>query len=65
MRKPKAKRPGLRVIRTNRSEAAGGGESIRWSKVVTAQTRIAEGYYDRDEVRERLLGQVLDELLKH
>jgi len=32
---------------------------------VTAQTRIAEGYYDRDVVREQLLGQVLDELLRH
>jgi hypothetical protein len=32
---------------------------------VTAQTRIAEGYYDRDEVREELLSQVLNELLQH
>ena len=58
------KRPALRVIRTNPSSSS-APERIRWSKVVTAQTRIADGYYDRDEVREELLGQVLNELLQH
>ena len=38
---------------------------IRWSKVMTAQTRVAEGYYDREDVRELLLSEVLDELMKH
>ena len=63
-RKPKAKRPALRVIRTSPS-SSGAPERVRWSKVVTAQTRIADGYYDRDEVREQLLSQVLNELLHH
>ncbi len=57
------KRPALRVIRTNPSSSP-APERVRWSKVVTAQTRIAEGYYDRDEVREELLSQVLNELLQ-
>ena len=63
-RKAKAKRPALRVIRT-KPNSSGAPERVRWSKVVTAQTRIAEGYYDRDEVREQLLSQVLNELLQH
>ena len=29
-----------------------------------ARTRVAEGYYDRDDVRERLLGEVLNELTR-
>lgn len=57
------KRPALRVIRTNPSSSR-APERVRWSKVVTAQTRIAEGYYDRDAVREELLSQVMNELLQ-
>jgi hypothetical protein len=52
------------VIRTNPSEPSPSGP-IRWSKVVSAQARIAEGYYDREDVRELLLGEVLNELLRH
>jgi len=32
---------------------------------MTAQTRIAEGYYDRDDVRDLLLGEVMKELTNH
>ena len=37
---------------------------IRWSKVMTAQARIAVGYYDRDDVRERVLDAVVEELAR-
>jgi hypothetical protein len=36
--------------------------AVRWSKVATAQRRIAAGHYDRDEVREKLVDEVLREL---
>jgi len=42
--------------------ATSPGDSIRWSKVRTAQARIAAGYYDREEVREKVLEAVLDVL---
>jgi hypothetical protein len=39
-------------------------EYIRWSKVMTARARMAVGYYDRDEVREKVLDAVLKELAR-
>ena len=44
---------------------AGVSPRIRWSKVMTAQARVAEGYYDRPEVRELLLSEVLNELIRN
>lgn len=38
---------------------------IRWSKVMTAQARIATGYYDRKDVKEMVLQAVLKELSRH
>jgi hypothetical protein len=38
---------------------------IRWSKVMTAQARIAVGYYERDDVKELILDAVLKELRRH
>ena len=35
---------------------------IRWSRVRTARSRIASGYYDRDDVQSRLVDAVLREL---
>ena len=35
---------------------------VRVGKVRTAQARISAGYYDRDDVRERVLTAVLAEL---
>ncbi len=35
---------------------------VRWARVATARARIAAGYYDRDEIRERLLDAILEEL---
>ncbi|MEO5988618.1 MAG: hypothetical protein ABIU54_00305 [Candidatus Eisenbacteria bacterium] len=35
-------------------------ELVRLSRVAAAQKRIATGYYDRDEVRDRLAEAVLE-----
>jgi hypothetical protein len=35
---------------------------VRWARVEGARARIAAGYYDRTEVRERLLDTLMDEL---
>jgi hypothetical protein len=32
---------------------------------MAAQARIAQGYYDRVDVRDLLLSEVLDELMEH
>lgn len=51
--------PGLSLVRS------GPAEPIRWSKVMTAQARIAVGYYDRPDVLESLADAVLSELDEH
>jgi hypothetical protein len=38
---------------------------VRWSRVMTAQARIAMGYYDRPDVKEMVLDAVLKELKRH
>jgi hypothetical protein len=40
-------------------------ERIRWTRVMTAQARLAVGYYDRPDVLERLADAVLHELEQH
>jgi hypothetical protein len=40
-------------------------ERIRWSRVLSAQARIAADYYDRDDVKEFLVDAVIDELARH
>jgi hypothetical protein len=35
---------------------------VRWERVRNARARITAGYYDRPEVRERVLTAVLDEI---
>jgi hypothetical protein len=54
--------------RTGRSPqltvVARGPESLRWSKVIDAQSRIASGHYDRDDVRTELVEAVLREIRK-
>jgi hypothetical protein len=37
---------------------------VRWSKVKTARARIAADYYERGEVKDRVLDALMDELLK-
>lgn len=38
---------------------------IRLDRVRTALERIANGYYDRDEVRSRLANEVLEEIRRN
>ncbi len=38
---------------------------VRLPKVRAAQQRIANGYYDRDAVRDRLADALLEEILKN
>jgi hypothetical protein len=47
-----------REYRTPRRVDAGG---VRWARVNAARARIAAGYYDRENVRERLLDALLEE----
>ena len=61
-RRAKAKRPLLHVIPSPSDSSEAG--PIRWSKVKIAQSRVAEGYYDREEVRELLLREVMEELTR-
>jgi len=55
--------PGARIVPLPLPHAA-GGESIRWSRVSTAQARIASGYYDRQDVQDRLADALVDELTR-
>lgn len=41
------------------------GEQIRWSRVLSAQARIATDYYDREDVKAILVDAVLEELARH
>jgi len=45
--------------RTPRGGEAGG---VRWARVNAVRARIAAGYYDRANVRERLLDALIEEL---
>jgi hypothetical protein len=38
---------------------------VRWSKVQTAQARIASGYYERDEVECAVVSALVRELKRH
>jgi hypothetical protein len=48
--------------RPRATNASSADISIRWSKVIAAQTRIASHHYDREEVRDQLVSAVLREL---
>ncbi len=37
-------------------------EFIRWPQVANARARVAAGFYDRDDVRSRLVDALLEEL---
>jgi hypothetical protein len=53
-------RPRMRLVPAPAGETEDAG--VRWSRVTGARSRIAAGYYDRVEVRERLLDVLLEEL---
>jgi hypothetical protein len=42
-----------------------GTDRVRWSRVQTAQARIASGYYEREDVQEYVVEQLLRELRNH
>ncbi len=37
-------------------------EYIRWPHIATARARVAAGWYDRDDVKSRLVDELLEEL---
>jgi hypothetical protein len=45
-----------------REPDARGGDGVRGSRVMTAQTRITAGYYQRADVQELVITAVLNEL---
>lgn len=45
-----------------RTPRRSGPDGVRWARVNAARARIAAGYYDRENVRERLLDALLEEL---
>ena len=53
----KTQEPELRVV------SGGAQQLVRLAKVREAQERIANGYYDRAEVRDQLAQALLDELI--
>lgn len=58
-------RPVLRLVtggRATRSARPAARGAVRWEKIRTARARISAGFYDRPDVRERVLAAVLDEL---
>ena len=52
--------PKLSVVKGGRT--ADHEPSVRWDRVRNARARISAGYYDRPDVRERVLSAVLDEI---
>ena len=57
--------PQLRVVQGGRDHSSsedGRDATVRWERVRSARARISTGYYDRPEVRERVLTAVLDEI---
>ena len=66
-----SKHPGARGTRTARKSSSRASRRwvpsrdanlVRWSKVLTAQARIAVNYYDRPDVKQMVLDAVLREL---
>jgi hypothetical protein len=58
-RKRTSKRSAERGARAPRSAAE---VSVRWSRILSAQARIAAGYYELEEVRESVVDALLDEM---
>ncbi len=59
-----ARRPRTRTTRRAAIPVATAPPPVRLTRVRTALKRIATGYYDRDDVRDRLVAAVLAELRK-
>lgn len=52
----------IRLVSITDEKHSGGEACVRWSRVRAARARIAAGFYDRADVREKLLDTILDEL---
>ena len=52
----------LRLVTIMGGKRSGREAGVRWSRVKAARARIAAGFYDRADVREKLLDAILDEL---
>jgi hypothetical protein len=52
----------LRLVPLTGEQPSRGDASVCWSRVSEARARIAAGFYDRADVREKLLDAILDEL---
>jgi len=52
----------IRLVTITDENHSGGAACVRWSRVKAARARIAAGFYDRADVREKLLDAILDEL---
>lgn len=50
------------LVTTTDGNRSRGEACVRWSRVRAARARIAAGFYDRADVREKLLDAILDEL---
>jgi len=59
-RKRTSKRSAERAARAPRFSAA--EVSLRWSRILSAQARIAAGYYELAEVRESVVDALLEEI---
>jgi hypothetical protein len=44
------------------SEPARIAEFVRWPNIATARARVAAGWYDRADVKDRLVDALLEEL---
>lgn len=51
--------PQLKLVRGGLGTPDSG---VRWDQVRTVRARISAGYYDRPEIRDRVLTAVLDDL---
>ena len=52
----------IRLVVPGDADHPGDAADIRWSRVKAARARVAAGFYDRPDVRDRLLDAILDEL---
>jgi len=59
-RTSKRSKPRARIWKVLRDDGP-----VRWSKVQTAQARIASGYYERDEVEGIVVSALVRELKRH
>jgi hypothetical protein len=52
----------VRLVPVTGGKSSRGEADVRWSRVRAARARIAAGFYDRADVREKLLDAILAEL---